>query len=127
MVSHSESSSGVRPYLPVEHTPPVVLVSEDPFVGSFLRTLLQRRGYKVVNAQAQHGVELMLAGDIKAALVITNTPETFLPLADEISILYIAAAPDLSLAAQFASCRVLRKPFHADDLLRAAGELSGAV
>ncbi|HUI57117.1 MAG TPA: hypothetical protein VLY04_19210 [Bryobacteraceae bacterium] len=115
------------PYVPEEHTTPVVLVAEDPFVGSFLRTLLQRRGYKVVNAQASHGMELMLAGDIRAALVITNTPEAFLPLADEIPLLYIAAAPDLSLAARFASCRVLRKPFHSDDLVRAVGELSGEL
>jgi CheY-like chemotaxis protein len=97
----------------------VVLIAEDPFIASFVRTLLHRNGYEVVSAGAERGVELIEAGELRADLVITNTPEVFLPVADRVRLLYLAAMPDPSLIAGFPSAIALRKPFCNDELIEA--------
>jgi DNA-binding response OmpR family regulator len=106
--------------------PTVVLVAEDPFVGSFLRSVLKRHGYGVMTAEARQGLEMLRTGQLNADVVITNTPEIFLPVAQEIHLLYLAAAPDTELAAHFLECRVLRKPFRNEDLLQAVKILAGS-
>ena len=104
-----------------------ILVAEDPFVSSFLRTVLERHGHKVVTGEAVHASELIRQGALEANIVITNRPEAFLPLADSLPILYLAATPDPQLALQFPNCRVLRKPFRNEDLLDAVGDLVHSV
>jgi len=127
MAIHPESSRGSAPFLPGGPASARVLVAEDPFVSSFLRTVLQRHGHQVVTGEAVHASELLRAGSVTANVVITNQPEAFLPLASTLPLLYIAANPDPELASQFPTCRVLRKPFRNDDLLEAVEELAHGV
>jgi CheY-like chemotaxis protein len=119
--------SGERLYLRNENTSATVLVAEDPFINSFLRTVLQRHGYRVVTADQYQGSSLMRAGGIRPDVVITNKPDVFLPFADDCPMLYIAASPDPELALRFQTCRVLRKPFRYEDLLQAVDELARAL
>ena len=104
-----------------------VLVADDPFVCSFLRTVLQRHGHHVVIAEASRASQCLREGGVTADLVITNQPEAFLLLAATVPMLYIAANPDPDLAAQFHNCQVLRKPFRNDALLEAVDELTHVV
>jgi len=101
-----------------------VLVSDDPFVAAFIRTLLHRHGYEVVNTAAERGLDLIEAGELQADLVITNVPQAFLPVADRLRLLYLAAMPDPSLIARFPSARALRKPFSNDELVEAVQSLT---
>lgn len=105
----------------------LVLIAEDPFISAFVRTLLHRDGYEVVVASAEHGLDLIEAGEIQADLVITNTPQVFLPVADRVHLLYLAAMPDPSLIARFPSARSLRKPFSNSDLVEAVQFLTVVV
>jgi CheY-like chemotaxis protein len=104
-----------------------ILVAEDPFVSSFLRTVLQRHGHDVVTCEAGYASERLIQGSVAADVVITNDPEAFLPSAGTVHLLYIAANPDLDLAAQFPACRVLRKPFRNHELLEAIEDLTHNV
>jgi len=104
-----------------------VMVVEDLFISNLIRTLLVRGGFHVVRVGAQHAIEMLKAGENPVDLVITNTPNLFLPFRDRIPMLYLAATPDLDLAARFHACRVLRKPFHAAQLIEAVGELAGSL
>jgi hypothetical protein len=124
MSIYSQLPSGTPAFLPQGSVCVRILVAEDPFVGSFLRTVLQRRGHKVVTSEAVHASELMREGSIAADVVITNEPEVFLEFASTLPLLYIAANPDPLLISQFPTCRVLRKPFRNDDLLEAVEELA---
>ena len=114
-------------FLPEHPVSGKILVAEDPFVGSFLRTVLQRHGYQVVTGEAFHSSEMVRQGRIAADVVITNDPEAFLALAATQPLLYIAANPDLELASKFPACRVLRKPFRNEDLLEAVDDLAHCV
>jgi hypothetical protein len=120
-------SPPAQAFLPEHPVSARILVAEDPFVGSFLRTVLQRHGHKVVTGEAVYSSELVRQGRIAADVVITNDPEAFLPLAGTLPLLYIAASPDPELASKFAACRVLRKPFHNDELLEAVEDLAHSV
>ena len=104
-----------------------VLVAEDPFVSSFLRNMLQRHGHEVLTAGAVHASQMLNEGGVRPQLVITNSPEAFLPLASTLPILYIAANPDFELAARFSICRVLQKPFRNVDLLEAVELLGRSI
>jgi len=104
-----------------------VLVVEDPFVSAFLRTVLQRHGHKVVLAEACRARDLLLHESFMPDVIVSNRPEIFLEFAGAVHLLYIAAAPDGGLAAQFPHCRVLRKPFRNEDLLEAVESLAHAV
>ena len=102
---------------------PIILV-EDPFIRSYLRFVLQRRGFSVVESDAIHACEMANSND--GVLVITNAPEPFLPCADKLALVYIAAAPDMELAARFPRCRVVRKPFPPEALVKAVEGLASA-
>jgi hypothetical protein len=127
MANQSESPSGSPGLLPQCPVCARILVAEDPFVGSFLKTILQRRGHQVVTCEAHRASELMEQGNIAADVVITNTPEAFVGFAGTVHLLYIAATPDPGAISQFPACRVLRKPFRNDDLLEAVEELTHTV
>lgn len=122
MLTPIHSQSFAEPAL----LPPVctILVAEDPFVSSFLRTVLQRHGHTVVIADAARVSDLLQRDSVSADVVITNRPDLFLEFAPRIHLLYIAATPDFDLASQFPMCRVLRKPFRNDELLEAVDDLA---
>jgi hypothetical protein len=104
----------------------VVLIVEDPFVCKFVSTVLARRGYDCVEARLERGIERLRSGEPRAALVITNTPEPFLPFAQSIPLLYMAAFPDEDLAARFSRCLTLPKPFLNEILVAAVEELASS-
>jgi hypothetical protein len=104
-----------------------ILVAEDPFVSSFLRTILQRHGHAVVVGDAARVSDLLRRDSVAPAVVITNRPEAFVEFAGSIHLLYIAATPDFHLASQFSTCRVLSKPFRNDELLEAVDGLAHSV
>jgi hypothetical protein len=89
--------------------------------------LLARLGYQVLEAAPQRGVELVRTETTKVALVVTNTPHLFTAFAEWLPVLYLAAIPDLDLAACFRACRALRKPFHPYQFLEAVEELAGSL
>lgn len=126
MAIPSEAPYHPRPVVP-EGKQARILVAEDPYINSFLRTVLQRHGYKVVTGEANQSSNMLREGDLQANLVITNAPEAFIPFASSLPILYIAAGPDYELASRFQYCRVLQKPFHNEDLLNAVEDLSQLV
>src|ERR1035438_6096680 len=97
MAIYSESTAGPHPRLRSQSAPARILVAEDPFVSSFLRTILQRRGHQVVVGEPDRVRGLLRDGRMEAQVVITNRPEAFLPFADTLPILYIAANPDPAL------------------------------
>jgi CheY-like chemotaxis protein len=101
-----------------------ILVAEDPFIATFLRTILQRHGHEVVTSEVNQASEFLRTGSLTADLLITNNPTAFLPFAGTIRILYIAASPDPILASQFNMCRTLRKPFRNEELLKTVAALA---
>jgi hypothetical protein len=119
-----ESPSGAPAFFPERPAFANVLVAEDPFVSSFLRTILLRRGHKVMTGEAGRASQLMMEGSVTPDVVITNRPEAFLPFANSLRLVYIAANPDPELALRFLTCRVLRKPFRNDELLAAVEQLT---
>ena len=127
MALYSESQAAPPPNLLRRQASVRILVAEDPFVGTFLRTVLQKHGHKVVTSDAVRATELLREGAIAADVVITNQPDAFLEFAGTQPILYIAASPDAGLASQFAICRVLRKPFRNEELLETVEQLAGSV
>jgi len=106
------------------HISPLVLISEDPFIAAFVQTLLHRHGFEVVKAPAEQGLKRIEAGELQPDLIITNTPQVFLPVADRVHLLYLAAMPDSSLISRFPSARSLCKPFSNDGLLEAVESLT---
>jgi hypothetical protein len=104
-----------------------ILVAEDPFVSSFLRTVLQRQGYEVECLEPEHAAALLQEGRTAPGMVITNKPQAFLEFAGTLPLLYTAASPDLVLAEQFSHFEVLHKPFRNDQLLMAVEELTHCV
>jgi len=99
-------------------------VVEDPIIQKFLRSVLERRGYPVLEAVPPQALGLIQAPDAGVSLVVTNRPDWFLPVAEQIRLVYIAAFPDPALASLFRTCRVLQKPFHPAALLEAIRELA---
>src|SRR5580692_8306799 len=101
MTMQSESPTGLPEFAPQRLGSAQILVAEDPFVGTFLRTVLQRHGYKVVTGEATRASELLRQRTLTPDIVITNQPSVFLEFAGTLPMLYIAASPDHQLAAQF--------------------------
>jgi hypothetical protein len=99
---------------------------EDPIVQKFLHIVLKRLGCQVIEARPRAALELMKTSQPGVGLVITNTPGLFLPFADRVPLLYIAACPDPALASRFRICGVLHKPFHPSELLEAVKALAGS-
>ena len=108
--------------VPSTLTDTLVLIVEDPFICNYLTALLSRRGYAVMLAGADRAVD-MLRESPRAVVLITNSPGLFLRFVDRLPLLYLSAAPDLSLAARFHRCRVVVKPFRAEHFLGALEEL----
>ncbi len=102
----------------------IVAVIEDPFIRKLLRDILTRRGYRVVGYSVQQALDLLGTGTEPVSLVITNAPAEFLRFAQGMPVLYLSAAPDPELAACFPSCRCVRKPFQAEELIEAVKELT---
>ena len=104
-----------------------IVVVEDPFIQKYWRDLLTRHGYRVMRSDAGAVAGMLRSAGEQVDLVITNSPRDFLAFADSLPILYLAAAPDLELASLFLCCRVLKKPFHPDQLLAFIKDLTGSV
>jgi DNA-binding NarL/FixJ family response regulator len=107
--------------------PGIVAVVEDPFIRKLLKDLLSRHGYQVVEYSSSRAVALLSARSEQVNLIITNAPAEFLPFAQWLPVLYLAAAPDTDLASRFTRCRCVRKPFLAEDLLNAVADLAAPV
>jgi hypothetical protein len=105
----------------------MIAVIEDPFVSKFLRDLLTRRGYRVLESSALQIKGMITEGGMSFALVITNQPNELVSFASDLPLLYLAASPDSGLIARFRNGRALRKPFQTQQLLNAIGELTEAV
>ena len=89
--------------------------------------MLERHGYRTVEAGPVHALDLKRMCPAEVGLVITNAPSVFLPYSEKVRLVYIAACPDYTLASQFRTCRVLHKPFHPSELLEAVKELAGSL
>jgi hypothetical protein len=105
----------------------LVVIVEDPFIRSFLRTLLTRAGHRTVELSPQQGVDLVGSGKVHVKALITNTPELFRSVAGELPLIYTTSNPDPDATQGFAQCHVLRKPFQAGQLLDALNEVSATV
>jgi len=102
----------------------IIAVIEDPFVSKFLRDLLTRQGYRIVESTPSHITGLLEQRHEHVDLVITNAPDDLAGFPPEMPLLYLAAAPDPDLTARFSHCRAVRKPFQAQQLLTAVEELT---
>jgi hypothetical protein len=105
---------------------PIVVV-EDPFIQKYLRTMLARHGFQVVGSDARTAIRTLQSAPEPMGVVITNSPLDFLPFADTVRLLYMAAAPDPELASCFSHCRVVKKPFHPDELVALVNDLTASV
>ncbi len=100
-----------------------ILLVEDPFVRNFVRSVLRRNGYPVVEAKPFQAIRALEDDAGTVRLVITNAPDLFHPHRDRLRILYISGCPDPEIAGRFPCCRMLRKPFPPGDLVAAVREL----
>ncbi len=100
-----------------------IAVCEDPFVRKLVRDVLTRRGYRVIGADVDEAIEMLRSGAEQLSLVITNAPTEFMDFADSLPMLYMAAAPDETVAARFRECLTLQKPFSNQRLLEAVSAL----
>ena len=103
-----------------------VLVAEDPFIVGFLKSCLSRYGYRVIGGDSNFAMNILRSGEPRVDVLITNQPENFADSAARMPLLYIAAFPEPARASAFPRCRMLRKPFHPQQMLAAlAGLLAG--
>jgi hypothetical protein len=100
-----------------------IAVCEDPFVRKLVRDILTRRGYRVIGTDVEEALEMLRSGAEQLSLVITNNPGEFVDFSDTLPLLYMAAAPDESVAARFRTCRTLQKPFSTQNLVNTVGDL----
>jgi hypothetical protein len=98
-------------------------VAEDPFVRRYIRALLVKHGFQIVENDARQTRKLMESGEWKPDVLVTNDPGSFAGFAAQLPVVYVSAAPDPKLVERFRFCRMLRKPFPAEQLLRALDEL----
>ena len=106
--------------------PGEILVVEDPMIQKLVQGVLSRQGYVVTGLSAAEALEQLRHEDNRFVL-ITNRPEAFLPLTEITPLLYISGCPDQRLAARFAHCRCLLKPFRPKELVEAVRELAGVA
>jgi DNA-binding response OmpR family regulator len=101
-----------------------LVVVEDPLVSNLVRAVLRRRGYRVMPAEIAEVPALLRGPEPFTGILVTNLPAAFLEFADAIRrILYLSSSPDPRLEALFPNCRVVRKPFAPEELVRAVEEL----
>jgi len=110
--------------LPAE---PTIAVAEDPFVRRYVRTLLTKHGFRTVESDPHLTRKLLESGELRPDILITNDPEMFAGFAAYLPVVYLAAAPDPKMVETFRFSRMVRKPFVAEQLLRAVSELVAAV
>jgi DNA-binding response OmpR family regulator len=103
-----------------------MLIVEDAQISRMVRTLLEKRGYTAILANAAEAAKLLRAPEAKIGMLLTNVPAIFLEFAARTRLLYLSSAPDPLLAAAFRACRVVRKPFVPSELVDAVSELMGA-
>lgn len=109
--------------LPYEPNSARIMVVEDPFVSSFLGSLLTKHGYQVVFAAGPQGLDLLRTGEATPDLLVTNQPAIFAAVGDSLPLLYLAAFPEPEQASAFPICGTLRKPFQPRQLLEAVQDL----
>jgi hypothetical protein len=109
------------------HNERTVAVAEDPFVRRYVRALLLKHGFQIVENDTRVTRRLMESGDLKPDVLITNDPTTFAGFAAYLPVVYLAAAPDPALVARFKLSRMVRKPFEAEQLLQALNELTAGA
>ena len=102
-----------------------VLVVEDPLVSKLVRSVLQRHGYEVKLATPSEAAALLEGPEV--GILLTNSPSEFLEFSGRVPLLYLTSSPDVLIQTAFHSCRVVVKPFVPEDLVRAVGELAGAL
>jgi hypothetical protein len=102
----------------------VVLMVEDPFVCSFVGHVLAAAGWRFHQKDMDEALAILRARELPVALVITNKPEPFIPFAEQVPLLYMAAFPDATLAARFRNCGMLSKPFRPAELTTLVAQLA---
>ena len=98
-----------------------IVVVEDVFVRSFLRTALERMGHRVICATPVEAVRVLRTGEID--LLVTNCPASFAEFGAAIPLVYVAAFPDPAAAESFTRWLPLRKPFQTVELRGAVDRL----
>jgi len=104
-----------------------IIVVEDPFVGNFMRVILERRRYHVVSTNRQDALMLLRSPAPEVSLLITNSPHWFVDFGARIPLLYTAACPDPQMVEGWRRCLSLSKPFQAEDLIKSVEALLSAV
>ena len=100
-----------------------IAVCEDPFIRKLVRDILTRRGYRVIGTGVEEALEMLRSGSESLSLVITNNPAEFMDFCETLPVIYMAAAPDESVAARFRTCRTMQKPFSTQHLVNTVGDL----
>jgi DNA-binding response OmpR family regulator len=100
-----------------------LVVVEDPLVSNLVRAVLRKRGYSVTFAEPAQVMKLLRGTEPFTGILVTNSPGFFVECAAAIRLLYLSSSPDPRLEALFPSCRVVRKPFAPEELVRAVEEL----
>jgi DNA-binding response OmpR family regulator len=104
-----------------------VIVVEDPLVSNLLRTVLNRHGYSVKLASPAEAASLLADPDAHIGILLTNTPGVFLEFSQRIPLLYLTSSPEVLYETAFHACRVVRKPFAPEELIRSLKELVDIV
>jgi hypothetical protein len=87
---------------------------------------LGRGGYEVIEADVERALEMVSSEPSGVDILVTNTPQYFLPVRERVALLYIASCPAPELACEFPRCVALPKPFRPKQLLAATEMLLGA-
>ena len=106
---------------------PAVLVVEAPELQRLYRVILEGHGYEVISADVQAGLDLLLRRPRPVHLLITNSPEPFVPYTPELRILYVSGSLPEGAVYRGAdgAVRTLAKPFSNRVLLESVQELLG--
>ena len=104
-----------------------LIVVEDLSISKLVRSVLQKKGRSAVVATPTEATEMLRTPESMASILVTNTPDKFLEFAESVPLLYLTSSPNLQLQYAFRNCRVVRKPFVPDDLVRAIDELAAAT
>jgi hypothetical protein len=102
-----------------------LVVVEDPLVSNLVRAVLRKRGYSVTLAEPAQVMRLLRGPEKFPGILVTNSPGSFLEFAGAIRLLYLSSSPDPRIEALFPICRVIRKPFAPEELVRKVEELEG--
>jgi hypothetical protein len=102
-----------------------LVVVEDPLISNLVGAVLRRRGYRATPATIPEVLVLLRRPEPFGGILVTNSPGSFLEYADGLRLLYLSSSPDPRMEVLFSSCRVVRKPFTPEELVRAVEELEG--